>query len=148
MSSGPWRRVAGGSRLVAGLQLVARSPPIGLAVVLVADVPPPEGAHQRAVGEPDEIGGQPAVGVLLHEGHVLVREAGHRGGHADAAHVGAAPDGALPAADRDVALDDGALAAELDQAAVVGAVLGREIALLGEAGPVAALTHRAPEEPR
>ena len=46
-----------------------------------------------------------------------------------------------------VALDDRALAAELDQAAVVGAVLGREVALLVEAGAVAALVHRAAEQP-
>ena len=88
-----------------------------------------------------------AVRVLVHERHVLVGEAGHRAGHADAAHVRAAAVAVDPAADRDVALDDRALAAELDQAAGVVAVLGREVALLGEAGAVAALAHGPPEQP-
>src|SRR6476619_5224165 len=104
MSSGPWRGIAGGSRPVAGAQLLARSPPVWLAVVLVADVPPPHHADDRPVGELHDARRHPAVRVLVHEGHVLVREAGHRAGHADAAHVGAASDAALPAADRDVAL--------------------------------------------
>ena len=46
-----------------------------------------------------------------------------------------------------VALDDRALAAELDEAARVVAVLGREVALLRVARPVAALAHGPPEEP-
>ena len=47
-----------------------------------------------------------------------------------------------------VALDHRALAAELGQAAVVGAVLRGEVALLVERGPVAALVHGAAEQLR
>jgi hypothetical protein len=53
---------------------------------------------------------------------------------------------ALPAAQRHVALDHRALAAELDQAAVVGAVLGGEVARLVERGAVAALVRGAAEQ--
>ena len=49
---------------------------------------------------------------------------------------------------RDVALHDRPLAAELDEAAVVVAVLGGEVALLGEAAAVAVLADRALEQPR
>src|SRR6476659_9001152 len=123
--SGPGRRVDGGAGPVAGPQLPAGGAPFRLAVVLRADVAPAHVAHDRAVAEAHDVGRDPARGVLLHERHVLVGEAGHRACHADAAHVRAAPDAALPAADRDVALDDRAPTAELDEAAVVRAVLGR-----------------------
>ena len=92
-------------------------------------------------------GGRTPQRSWVHERHVLVGEAGHRAGHADAAHVRAAADAVDPAADRHVALDHRALAAELHEAAVVRAVLGGEVALLREAGPVAALAHGAAEQP-
>ena len=88
------------------------------------------------------------VRVLVHERHVLVGEARHRAGHADAADVRAAAHVALPAAQRDVALHHRALAAELDQAAVVVAVLRREVARLVERRAVAALVRGAPEQRR
>src|SRR5213596_2873569 len=77
---------------------------------------------------------------LIHERHELVREAGHRAGDADAAHVGAAAHAVDPAALGHVALDHGAPAAELDQA-LGRTVLGGEVAFLVVARPVTALVH-------
>ena len=114
---------------------------------LCPDVAVAQVADDRAVAELHDRRGGGAALVLVHERHELVREAGHRARHADAADVRAAADAVDPAAHRHVALDHRPLAAELDQAAVVGAVLGRELALLGEAGAVAALAHGAPEQP-
>src|SRR5579859_5796253 len=53
---------------------------------------------------------------LVHERHELVREAGHRAGDADAAHVRAAAHAVDPAALGHVALDHRTPAAQLDQA--------------------------------
>src|SRR5215470_7539566 len=83
---------------------------------------------------------------LVHERHELVREAGHRAGDADAAHVRAAADAVDPAPLGYVALDHRAPAAQLDQA-LGRAVLGGELALLVVAGPVAPLVHRGREQP-
>src|SRR4029079_2893920 len=106
---------------------------------LVLDVAVAEVTNHRAHHEPLEIRcrGAPAVGV--HERHVLVGEARHRARHADPADVRAAAVAVDPAADRDVALHHGSLAAELHQAARVVAVFGGELALLGPAAAVAAL---------
>src|SRR5450755_588993 len=133
-------------RVAAG-QGPAPAPPFGLDVVLGLDVALAEIAHHRPVGVFRDPGRPPAPLVLVHERHELVREAGHRAGHADTADVRAAADAVDPAAIRHVALDHGSLAAELDQAAVIVSVLGRVLALLGEPGPVAALTDGAPEQP-
>ena len=97
---------------------------------LCLDVAVAEVADHRADREPLDVRGQAARRVRVHERHVLVGEAGHRAGHADPADVRAAAVAVDPAADRDVALDHRALAAELDEAARVVAVLGRELALL------------------
>src|SRR3954469_16445578 len=113
--------------------------PLRLLVVLPLDVQVAAPLQERAVREARRRRGDPAHGVGVHERHVLVGEARHRAGHADAADVRAAADPVDPPAQRHVALDDGALAAELDQAAVVGAVLGGEVAHLVERGAVAAL---------
>src|SRR6266702_885827 len=83
---------------------------------------------------------------LVHERHELVREAGHRAGDADAAHVGAAAHAVDPAALGHVALDHRAPAAELDQA-LGRTVLRGEVAFLVVAGPVAALVHGGLEQP-
>src|SRR3954467_6732986 len=56
-----------------------------------------EPAHRRAV-HARRCGGGPAAGGFVHEGHELVREAGHRAADADAAHVGAAAHPVDPAA--------------------------------------------------
>src|SRR5690242_18956455 len=77
---------------------------------------------------------------LVHERHELVREAGHRAGDADTADVRAAAHPVDPAALGHVALDHRAPAAELDQGAR-RAVLGRELAFLVVAGPVAAVVY-------
>src|SRR4029078_6067463 len=98
------------------------------------------------VREPLEVGGRLSPRVRIHERHVLVGEAGHRARHADAADVRAPSDAVDPPAHGHVALDHRALAAELDQAAMVRAVLRREVALLGEAGAVASLAHGPAEQ--
>src|SRR3954462_4266904 len=131
---------------VTGRELGAVVPPLGFVVELALDGLLAAPAQDRAVAELREVRRELAVGVLVHEGHVLVGEARHRARHADPADVGTAAHVALPAAQRHVALDHRALAAELDQAAVVGAVLGGEVALLVERRAVAALVRGAPEE--
>src|SRR5208282_3809539 len=83
---------------------------------------------------------------LVHERHELVREAGHRAGDADAAHVRAAAHAIDPAPLGHVALDHGTPAAQLDQARG-RAVLGGELAFLVVPGPVAALVHGRVEQP-
>src|SRR5262249_40594167 len=75
-----------------------------------------------------------------------VGEAGHRAADADAADVGTAADAGHPAALGHVAFDDRAPAADFDQA-LDGAVLLGELALLVEAGAVAAFVHGEIEEP-
>src|SRR3954470_21193424 len=97
--------------------------PLRLLVVLAPDVEVAAPPQQRPVGEARRRRGDPAHRVGVHERHVLVGEARHRAGHADAADVGAAADAVDPAAQRHVALDHGPLATELDEAAVVRAVL-------------------------
>src|SRR5262245_24727352 len=149
-SEGAWTSVAISpsslcvvARLVTGRQRAPPAPPLRLAVVLRLDVPPPRGADDRADREALEVRGDATPPVLVHEGHVLVREARHRAGHADPADVRTPADAVHPATDRHVALDDRALAAELHEAAVVVAVLGGEVALLREAAAVAVLPCRA-----
>src|SRR4029079_19527052 len=70
----------------------------------------------------------------------------HRAADADAADVGTAADTVDPAPFGNVALDDRAPAAELDDA-LRRAVLLREVALLVVTGAVAALMHRRAEQP-
>src|SRR5450755_1123809 len=132
---------------VAGGQRPALAPPFRLDVVLGLDVALAEVPHHRPVHVLRDAGGPASPLVLVHERHELVGEAGHRAGHADTADVRASADAVDPAAVRDVALDHGALAPELDQATVVVSVLGRVLALLREAGAVAALADGAPEQP-
>src|SRR6478735_5367106 len=129
--------------LVAGRQLAPRLPPLGLLVELRLDVALAEELQDRAVGELRGVRRRLTPRVGLHEGHVLVGEARHRARHADPADVGAASDAVDPAADGHIAAHHRSLAAELDQAARVVAVLGGELALLGVAGAVAALAHGA-----
>src|SRR6516164_1811578 len=83
---------------------------------------------------------------LVHERHELVREARHRAGDADAAHVRAAAHPVDPAALGHIALDHRAPAAQLDQA-LGRAVLAGEVALLVVTGPVAAFVDGLAEEP-
>src|SRR6478672_6599795 len=129
---------------VAGQQRVALLAPLRLLVDRVhrdAAQPADHRAVQRAGAR-----GHLAARRLVHEGHELVGEAGHRAGDADAADVGTAPDAVDPAPFRHVALHDRAPAAELDQA-LRGAVTGGELTLLVVPGTVAALMHRGPEQP-
>ena len=133
--------------LVASREDRPATPPFRLDVVLGLDVALAEEVDHRSVAEALEVGRALAPNVRVHERHVLVGEAGHRARHADAADVRAAADAVDPAADRDIALDHRALAAELDQAAVIGAVLGGELALLDEPGAVATLAHGPAEQP-
>src|SRR5262249_8082054 len=119
--------------------------PLGLDVEVGLDVTLAHGADDRPVGELHDRRGGAAPFVLVHERHVLVGEARHRARHADAAHVRAPADAVDPAAHPHVALDHRSLATELDQAAVIGSVLGGELALLGKPRAVAALADRAPE---
>src|SRR6185436_17528538 len=83
---------------------------------------------------------------LVHERHELVGESGHRAADADATYVRASADPVQPTPLRDIALDHGAPAAELDDA-LRRAVLGGEVGLLVIASPVAALVHGGAEEP-
>src|SRR5687768_6812564 len=76
--------------LVAGGELAAVVPPLGLLVELLLDRVPARAAQDRAVGELRDVRRAPAVRVLVHERHVLVGEAGHRARHADATYVRAA----------------------------------------------------------
>src|ERR671930_1346996 len=97
---------------VAGQQLVALLPPLGLFVdrLLGEAAQRPDDRSVHAAGR----GGDPRAGWLVHERHELVREAGHRAGDADAAHVRAAADAVDPAALGHVAPHDLAPAADLD----------------------------------
>src|SRR6478752_7344087 len=81
-------------------------------------------------------GGKFATRWFVHEGHELVREAGHRAADADSADIGAAAHPVDPATFGHIAFDDRTPAAELDDA-LRGAVLGGEITLLVIAGTVA-----------
>src|SRR4029450_12128776 len=120
-------------------------PPLRLGVELAfGDLAEP--ADHAAVGLAGRAGDQ-AAGWRVHERHELVREARHRAPDADAAHVRAAADADDPAALGHVPLDDGAPAAELDQA-LRGAVLGGELTLLVVAAAVAALVHGGAEQRR
>src|SRR4029077_850116 len=165
----------GGSTHGSSLSLVCGAPARGLALVMsqvlpsspgflvtgeqvIALLAPPrllvgrlgreaaEGADNRAV-QRGRGGGHPGAGRFVHERHELVREAGHRAGDADTAHVGAAADPVDPASLGHVALDHRAPAAQLDQA-LGRPVVGREVALLVVPGPVAALVHGRAEQPR
>src|ERR1700761_5254712 len=133
--------------LIAGGQCVATTPPLRFDVEVGLDVALAEESDDRAVGELHDVRGHAAPSILVHERHVLVGEPGHRAGHADAADIGAAADAVDPAAHRHVALDHRSLAPQLDQAPVIGAVFGGEVTLLGKPGTVAALAHRATEQP-
>src|SRR6185436_19822053 len=73
--------------LVAGGELCPVVTPLGLLVVLALDVEVAAPAQERAVGEARRGRGDPAHWVGVHERHVLVGEARHRAGHADAAHI-------------------------------------------------------------
>src|SRR5580658_9719414 len=130
--------------LVAGAEFGALDAPLRLLVHGLGGEAP-EAADDRAV---HAAGGRRyrRARRLVHERHELVREAGHRAGDADAAHVRAAAHAVDPAPLGYVALDHGAPAAQLDQA-LGGAVLGREVALLVVPGPVAALMHGRAEQP-
>src|ERR1700722_8598598 len=77
---------------ISGVKRAALMPPLGFLVVVLGDVALAEVAHQRAVGVLHGRGRRRAPLVLVHERHELVREPGHRAGHADAAHVRAAAD--------------------------------------------------------
>src|SRR3954449_6891171 len=105
--------------LVAGRELCAAVAPRRLLVVLALHVPVTAPAQERPVGELRDVRRDAAHRVLVHERHVLVGEAGHRAGHADAAHVRAAAQPGLPSAHGHVALDHRTLAAELYEAAVI-----------------------------
>src|SRR6476660_9896466 len=148
-SEGAWTSVAIScsslcvvARLVAGLERAASPAPLRLLVVLRLDVALAGGADDQTDREALEVGRDATPAVLIHERHVLVGEAGHGARHADAADVRAPADAVHPAAERNVALDHRPLAPELDKAAVVVAVLGREVAHLRETAPVAGLPHR------
>src|SRR3954462_5342635 len=130
--------------LRAGDELGSWSPPLGFLV----DGPRGDGPQLpdgRAV-HAGHLGRERGAGRLVHERHELVREAGHRAADADAADVRAPADAVDPAALRHVALHDRAPATELDDA-LGRAVLRGEVALLVVAGAVAALVHRAAEQP-
>src|SRR3954469_21586238 len=132
------------ARGVAGGELVAVVPPLRLLVDrLVRDAPQP--ADRRAVDAGDERR-DAAARRLVHERHELVGEARHRAADADAADVRAAADPGHPAALGDVAVDDRAPAADLDQALRRVVVVG-EVALLVVARAVTALVHGLAEDP-
>src|SRR5581483_12107321 len=102
-----------------GGQRCAAPAPFRLDVVFLFDVALAEVPEDGSIGELLEgrAGVAPRIGI--HERHVLVREAGHGAGHADATDIGAAADPVHPTSNGHVALDHRALAAELDQAAVI-----------------------------
>src|SRR3984957_20305457 len=124
--------------LVAGAEFRALHAPLRLLVRRLGGEAP-EAADNRAV---HAAGGRRygRARRLVHERHELVREAGHRAGDADAAHVRAAAHAVDPAPLGHVALHHGTPAAQLDQAGG-GAVLGGGVALLVVPGAVAALVH-------
>src|SRR5262249_22279071 len=140
-------RLSSPALLVAGRQLASRPAPLRLLVEGVLDVAAAEELQDRPIAEAHRVSQRVAPRVGIHERHVLVGEAGPRAGQADAAAVRAAADAVHPPADRHVAAHHRPLAAELDQAARVVAVLGGELALLGVAGTVAALAYRPAEQP-
>src|SRR3954447_7464439 len=132
------------ARGVAGGELVAVVPPLRLLVDrLVRDAP--QLADRRAVHAGDQRRHR-AARRLVHERHELVGEARHRAADADAADVRAAADPGHPAALGNVAVDDGAPAADLHEALGRVVVVG-EVALLVVARAVAALVHGLAEQP-
>src|ERR1700679_2372474 len=78
---------------------------------------------------------------LIHEGHKLIREAGHGATDANAAHVGAAAYSGHPAAFGHVAVHDRAPTSQLHDA-LGGAVHFGEVTLLVVTGSIAALVDR------
>src|SRR6478609_6690321 len=125
-------------RSVTGLDLLSGDPPLRFLVDgLRGDGP--QLPDEAAVGTARQ-GRDGAARRLVHEGHELVREAGHRAADADAADVRAAADAVDPPALGHVALHDRSPASELHQA-LGGSVFDREVALLVVARPVAALVH-------
>src|SRR6516162_1030135 len=100
--------------LVAGAEFRTLHAPLRLLVHRLGGEAP-EAADDRAV---HAAGGRRygRARGLVHERHELVREAGHRAGDADAAHVRAAAHAVDPASLGHVALDHRAPAAQLDQA--------------------------------
>ena len=110
--------------------------------------------HREVAQRPDHGAGRGSDGRrdlsarrLVHEGHELVREAGHRAADADAANVGASADAAHPAALGHVAFDDRTPAAQLHET-LRRIVFGRELALLVVAAAVASFVNGGAEEPR
>src|SRR5271156_205463 len=130
--------------LVAGTEFGALRAPLRFLVQRLGGEAP-EAAYDRAVhaagGRRDR-----RARRLIHERHELVREAGHRAGDADAAHIRAAAHAVDPAPLGHVAFHHRTPAAELDQA-LGRAVLAGEVALLVVPGPVAALVHGGLEQP-
>src|SRR6185312_12729248 len=95
----------------AGCQLLAVVAPLRLLVQHgVGDSA--HAADQRAVRLAGDRG-ERCTGWLVHEGHELVGEAGHRAADADATDIGAAADAVHPTALWDVAVDDRSPAAEV-----------------------------------
>src|SRR5262245_18879340 len=81
---------------------------------------------------------------FLHERHKFVRKTRQRAGDADTADVEAASDAPHPAALRDIAIDDGAPAADLYQASRF-AVLMREVGLFVVPSAIASFVNRFAE---
>src|SRR5579875_554893 len=131
-------------RTVTGGQLRTPVTPAGLFVhSVVGEVPQRPDQPPVQAGDPRR---ELASRRLVHEGHELVREARHGATDADAADVGAAAEARHPASLGHVAVHHRPPATQLDQA-LGRAVLGGELALLVEAGPITPLVHGAPEEP-
>src|SRR6185295_13355505 len=91
--------------LIARFELRPRSPPRGLPVTNVFHRLIAEETEERAVGEARHERGGRAFEVRVHERHVFVGKARHGAADADAADVRTAADPALPAADRNFAVD-------------------------------------------
>src|ERR1700722_3024079 len=129
---------------VTGRQLTAWCAPLRLIIERVGGdlAQPPDGPAVQAAGQGRDTG----AGRFIHERHEFVGEARHGATDADAADIGAPANAVDPSAFRYIALHYRSPTPELHDA-LGRSVFGGEVALLVVAGPVAALVHRAAEEP-
>src|SRR5580700_864111 len=134
-----------GSWMVSGGQFSPRMTPLGFFVHRGLS----QGAQStnRAAIGTNGCAGDPRARWLIHEGHELIRKAGHGAANADATHIGAAADSSHPAALGNIAVHNRPPASQLHDA-LRGAVHLGKVALLIVASSIAALMDGPAEQPR
>src|SRR5580698_6152859 len=84
---------------------------------------------------------------LAHEGHKLVRKAGHRAPDTNAANIGASANTSHPASLANIALDNRPPTAQFDDAPNISVLLGK-LRLLVVATPITPFVHCLTKQPR